>query len=114
MNVMMQLRELMPQIMPERLITYPYRRITLDTLVSDEDFLLAADCSSDDISVQFPFATTGGRLLAIVKEDSSGHSVTVECSGLDQIEGEAEIALSSQWSKALLLSDGGNHWIRVV
>jgi hypothetical protein len=59
-------------------------------------------------------ATADGRELAFVKLDNSGNAITINTGGIDSIEGETSITLSTQYAKAILLSDGNTTWLKYV
>jgi hypothetical protein len=106
--------EIVDRISPPEELAFPSRVVSLDTIVTDDDFSLICDATAAPFTVTIPFASTGGRLIVVVKADSSGNAVTIETSGLDEFSGGSDISLSSQWAKALLLSDGSNTWIQVI
>lgn len=106
--------EIVNRISPPEQLAFPSRLVSLDTLVTDDDFSLIADATAAPLTVTMPFASTGGRLIVVVKADAGGNAVTLETSGLDEFSGGSDVVLSSQWSKALLLSDGVNTWIQLI
>lgn len=78
-----------------------------------DDFLITGDATSAAFTVTLPAASTvTGLVLCIIKIDASGNAVTIDGSGSETINGSATLALSSQWSKATIVSDGSN-WIRI-
>lgn len=106
--------EIVSRISPAETLEFPSRIVSLDTLVTDSDFSLIVDATAGPVTITLPFASTGGKIIIVTKADASGNSVTLESSGLDEFSSGADVVLSSQWSKALLLSDGVNTWIQIV
>lgn len=69
------------------------------------------DATAGAFTVTLPPANTefaSGQYIIIMKIDSSANAVTVSRAGSDTIEGGTTKTLSSQYSKTILISDGGN------
>jgi hypothetical protein len=113
-SILMQLPFIMQKLTPEFGLVFPYRKVTLNTIVNAGDFLIVCDCSGGNISVELPYAGTGGRILLVEKQDAEANTVTVNASGSDTIEGDPSVVLSSQYDKVLLVSDGSSTWIKLV
>jgi hypothetical protein len=81
-----------------------------DTADSNKVFL--CNCTSNNIAALLPKAssTGSGFKVAFKKLDSSVHTLTIEASGTDRIDGLATKILSLQYDSAVLISDGSANW----
>lgn len=75
------------------------------------------DATGGAVVVELPDPATNddaadGRSVWVMKVDASGNAVTLDPEGAITINGGATLALSSQWSAALVVSDGTN-WVRL-
>lgn len=78
------------------------------------DHTVFCNATSNAITVNLPQASANnGRILAFVKTDSSGNAVTIDPSGSETINGSATLALSAQWDRCQIQSNGTN-WIRIA
>jgi len=78
------------------------------------DHTVFCNAASNTITVNLPQASANsGRILAFVKTDSSGNAVTIDPSGSETINGSATLALSAQWDRCQIQSNGTN-WIRIA
>ena len=113
-TLLSQLPEVMNRLSPLQELSYPFRIVLLSCIALSSDFLLLVDATSEPIAITLPLAMTGGKILLIVKTDSSGNAVTVQTLGTDKINSDSSIELSAQFSKALLISDGESTWLRFI
>jgi hypothetical protein len=60
-----------------------------------------------------PAATVPGRVYVFKKIDSSGNAVTVTGNGAETIDGSNTVALSTQWAKVMIVSNGTS-WEKLV
>ena len=82
------------------------------TITTDNRVILC-DATSAAFTVTLPTAVgIEGREFTIVKTDSSVNAVTVDGNGSETINGATTKALSSQWDKVTVVSDGSN-WVIV-
>lgn len=95
------------------------RTVTANYTVSDgDDELILVNASGSGgagggaVTITLPSAAQRGRRLWIKKVDASANSVTVSAQAGQTIEGAASITLSSQYSGAVLMADGGTTWYR--
>ena len=114
MRMVSQLPLILEKITPATTHGLRMRKATLSTVINDYDELLVCDCTSGAIQVDLPLALSGSRELLIVKIDGTANAVTIECVGVDTITGETEITLTSQYDKAVLVSDSNVTWIRLL
>ena len=114
MRMVSQLPLLLEKITPASMELLNMRKTLLSTIVNDSDDLLACDATSGPIQVDLPLAVNGCRELTFVKLDNSANAVTISTGGIDTIEGETSITLTTQYAKALLISDGDTTWLKYV
>lgn len=77
------------------------------------DHTVFCSAASNAQTVNLPQASANnGRLLVFVKTDSSGNAVTIDPSGSETINGATTLALSAQWDRCNIQSNGSN-WIRI-
>jgi len=113
-TLLSQLPEVMNRLSPLQEFSYPFRTVLLPCIALASDFLLLVDATSEPIAITLPLAMNGGKILLIVKADSTGNAVTVQTLGTDKISSDSSIELSTQFSKALLVSDGESTWYRFI
>jgi hypothetical protein len=89
------------------------RTASADTTATESDGMILCDCSAGPIKVSLFSATREGRTLVIVKTDGSGNAVSIGPFGADHIENGTSLTLSTQFQKAVLVSDGVFTWIDV-
>lgn len=81
--------------------------------MSGTESIIEGNATGGAFPINLPAASSViGRPFTIKKTDSSGNAVTVTAAGSDTIEGSATVALSSQWSFAIIISDG-TQWIKL-
>jgi len=78
--------------------------------VTPNDSIIVCDASNGDIIVSLCSATAMGLHLLIVKEDTSGNTVTVNTFGADNMEGVNSKTLSARYDKLVIVSDGVSSW----
>ena len=69
------------------------------------DCVIICDASAGPITVTLPYVTEG-KIFAIKKEDSTANAVTIQPSGTERIDGEANKVLSTQFDYIMLIGDG--------
>lgn len=86
----------------------PSRAITATTYtVVDEDFLVKADATSNNVTINLPpVAAHTGREIVVKRTDGSGNSVTIDGDGSETIDGATTVSLASQYNFRRLYSDG--------
>lgn len=89
------------------------------TLTASSRSFQRVDATTGAITVNLPAANAqaaSGQYIIITKIDSSVNAVTVTAAGSDKIEGGTTKTLSAQYSKTILISDGGSPgiWYDVV
>ena len=91
-----------------------YRTVTTTTTVANTDHTIFANAAGGAFSINLPAAgPNAGRLLAVVKVDSSGNAATLDGNASETINGATTLALTTQWERAMIQSDGSN-WVRVA
>lgn len=80
--------------------------------VQIDDYLVVVDASVVNAAAQLPdAATVKGRTFLIVKGDSSGTTLTVECAVNGQtISGSPTYVVAGLGGSATVSSDGSNYW----
>jgi len=74
-----------------------------------DGYYYACDATSAAFAANLPpAATVPNRIYVFKKIDSSGNAVTVTANGAETIEGSGTVALSSQWAKVTVISNGSN------
>jgi microcystin-dependent protein len=70
--------------------------------------LINVDATGGAVTISLPSASDAGdgALLAVRKTDSSANAVTISPSGVDTINGSASHALSQQYARAYIVSNG--------
>lgn len=82
--------------------------------VVQADHTIFADATSNAITVNLPAAAShSGRVFAVVKTDASGNAVTLDANASETINGATTLALSTQWDRCQIQSNGTN-WIRIA
>jgi len=82
---------------------------TASSGASDRQVVLG-DASSGPIDVQLP-SPVDGQLVTVKKIDSSQNGVTITTPGVETIDGQSSITLTSQFSTRETVSDGNNYFI---
>lgn len=83
-------------------------------LSTDRDALIPCDATSGAFNVILTSAVTlgSGFVVIIKKIDSSSNEVTIDPAGSETIDGDATIALGSQYNTVVLISNGTN-WYKI-
>jgi len=92
------------------------KEISINYTVEYHVDTVIVDASGGAVTITLPeISNCGeGRIIRIVKIDSSANAVTISCSGTDTIEGSASITLANQYDKALLQTINSSTWARWV
>ena len=81
--------------------------------ITDQQFILI-NPSGGDVQINLPDATTypGREIKLKLTEDSGADTVTLQCQGVDTIDGVANntTALEDQYEAISIVSDGGTGW----
>jgi len=93
------------------ILNLPVRAVTSDETVRDDDFVVLADATGAALALTLPAASTGRRLLGVVRTNAGANAVTITAAGGDSILGAGTYPLGSQWASALLCSDGVSQWV---
>jgi hypothetical protein len=116
-QLMMLLPELESRICPESELYggegLNVRSVAADTTATESDGVILCNCSAGPITVSLFSATREGRTLIIAKTDATANAVTVEPFGADHIELGTSLTLSTQFRKAILVSDGVYTWLNI-
>ena len=89
------------------------RTITSAYTAKGSDVVIQADGTSGAFTISFSSASNlRCKVYTVVKIDSSGNAITLDPAGAETINGSATRALSSQWDKVTIISDGTN-WYEV-
>lgn len=76
------------------------------------DYTILCDATSGDLTIVLPAASTvSGHIYNIKKIDSTVNTVTLSPSGLDTIDGAAEVSTEIQWVNITVQSDGTNWYV---
>jgi len=82
---------------------------TANYTATDTDYTILGNATGGAITITLPkAATVNGKVYVIKKVDASGNAVTIDGDGAETIDGSATQALSSQYDKAVIQSDGSN------
>ena len=82
--------------------------VSTSTVVARGGIEVRADATGGAFPVTLPAAASVlGQLVAVAKIDSAAHNVTITGAGGDTINGSATLALTAQWSSALLVARTG-------
>lgn len=98
-------------------VTFRILTITANTTLNNAYGFTEVNATSGAITVTLPLTTsayTKGLYLMLQKIDSSANAVTIVIQGSDTIDGATSISLSSQYSKAVLISNGNGTWHRLI
>jgi hypothetical protein len=80
----------------------------------DGDDVVEVDASGGVVSVTLPPCSQSvGRLLSVIKTDSSANGVTIAASGTDTIDGGSTFSITLQYGAAWFYSDGSK-WVALV
>jgi hypothetical protein len=80
---------------------------------TDRDHLLLCDATSAAFTVTLPaVASNSGLVLVVKKIDASGNAVTLDGNASETIDGATTLALTAQWNRALIQSNG-TAWFRI-
>lgn len=91
----------------------PVNKAASFTAALDTDFYLCDATSGAIVATLPPVASCPGREYEFKKIDSGGNAVTVTGNSTDVIDGSNTKALSSQYAKVRVRSDGTVWWIVV-
>lgn len=75
-------------------IAYKYE-VSSDTVLTGQEDFIFVDTSASDVTITLPRAT-GGREITVVKT-TAAHTLTVDTTGTDLIDGSASQAYTTQW-----------------
>ncbi len=88
------------------------KTVTADTTLDETATLWLANATSAAIALTLPSpASATNRLYAVVKTDSSANAVTLTPAASETINGASSKALSSQWDKVWIFTDGTNWYL---
>lgn len=77
------------------------------------DSVILGNATAGAFTVTLPTAVgIAGRQYIIKKIDSSANAVTLDGAGSETIDGAATVALSAQWARSTVVSDGAN-WLLI-
>lgn len=80
---------------------------TVDNTLGTTTFLVLVDATSVDKVVNLPAASAStNRIISVKKTDSSAHTVTVDASGAETIDGATTIVLTEQWESITIVCNG--------
>ena len=79
-----------------------------------EDTAIDADATAGPMTITLIGAGFTGRIIIVTKKDATANVVTVAAQAGQFIEGAASITLTSQYQKALLISNGAGLWYRLA
>lgn len=99
--------------------TQQHESITTQTAnytVETNQYYVRGDATSGAITITLPTALNQqGRVITVMKIDSSGNAVSVARMGTDTINGSSSsVSLATQWSKAQFISNGVSNWERLI
>lgn len=84
---------------------------TASYTIGASDSVIAGNATGGAFTVTLPTAVgIAGRQYTIKKIDSSGNAVTVDGAGSETIDGAATVALTTQWARTTIVSNGTN-WL---
>lgn len=80
---------------------------TADYTLTELDELILCDCQAGNITITVPLAASyGGKRWIIKKIDSTRHHVKVQRTAPDEIDGETEWLIITQYDAMWIVSDG--------
>lgn len=89
----------------------PVRSISADYTAQLYDCVLIVDASGGAVTVTLPSASNAKAQMFVVKRvDSSANAVTVAAQVGETIDGAASVALSTQYERIVIISDGTQWW----
>ena len=74
------------------------------------DAMILVDATGGAVTITMPAATTPGQFYLIKKTDISINAVTISRAGADLLDGSTTVALATQFSARILISDGTSRW----
>jgi len=85
---------------------------TSNYTVTGDDFTILADATAAAITITLPTAVgIAGRIYSVKRISSGAHSVTVDTTSSQNIDGSTTYVLSGSLASVLLQSDGAQWWI---
>jgi hypothetical protein len=93
-------------------LTVVIRQVTTTGAVLDNDYLILANATAGNITLNLP-AVAGnlGALVVVKKTDASVNTVTIDPNAAETIDGTATKVLSAQYEKITIACDGTTWWI---
>lgn len=76
------------------------------------DVAILCDATAGALQVNLIQAFNSGKIIRIVKTDSSGNAVTVAALSGDTINGNPTVVLSAQYDETNLVADGNTNWLK--
>lgn len=84
---------------------------TIDATLQANTFLVKADASAGNVTVNLPAAAgAANRIINIKKMDATANTVTVDGNGAETIDSGATAVLTVQWECITVISDG-TQWL---
>lgn len=88
------------------------RTSTASETVEVADDVILADATAGAVTITLPLAAESkGRVLTIIKKDSSVNAVTVDGNGAETINGAATQSLAARYDKVTVISDAIRWWL---
>jgi hypothetical protein len=84
---------------------------TSDYTITLDDDIVIGDCSSGNVALTLPQASTKSSIIIFKK--SSSNTLTIACYGAETIEGNATYDITAEYGSFRLVSDGTNTWVIV-
>lgn len=86
------------------------RTVTASGPILDTDSTILVDASAGAVILSLPLATIISHSFTVQKIDASANTVTIDATGADSINGNPNIALTTQYEDVSLNSDGVSDW----
>lgn len=88
-----------------------YKNIASDTILSENDDVIFANCQFSNINVYIPTAGGYGGKEILIKRTGGLNDLTIHASGLETIDGQSSFSVFSNFQSLTLISDNTNWFI---
>lgn len=90
--------------------SYPTRVVTTSTSISNLDYTIRCNCSSNDITINLPAASTlSGYVFNIKKIDNTSNKVFIQANSVEEIDGTNVAEIEVQYV-TLTIQSNGTSW----
>jgi hypothetical protein len=93
-------------------VPHAYRTVTGAATVTNNDGLILVRCNTANITISLPDASrSAGHRVIVKKTDPTAYTVTLDADGGDAIDGAGGQAITTQYGRVGVQSDGIGWWI---